>query len=101
MSNLKPPSVFDPSIFPIQSCIRPIDELFSNYGPTTKKHVAFNNELQFIESVDYQIKEEILRELRSTPKARRIKLNKRNGVPQSLIKGNVFLDPYSSVGPLS
>ena len=95
MSNLSPTVVFEPTVFPIRSCIRPIDELFSNCGPSIKKHVAFNNELQFIESSDYDLREEILPELRSTPKARRIKPNKNNGVSHPLNNGNVFFDPYS------
>ena len=33
--------VFDPEIIPIRSCLRPEDELISNYGPVQKKSVGF------------------------------------------------------------
>ena len=94
MTNVTPTFVFNPTVFPIRSCIRPIDELYSNYGPTVKKQVSFKNEPVLMVSVEEQIKEEILRELRSTPKARRIK-HKSTGVSQPLIEENVFRDPSS------
>ena len=33
--------MFNPSAMPIRSCIRPIDELLSNYGPPHRKNVHF------------------------------------------------------------
>lgn len=84
-------SVFDPTTFPIRSCIRPVDELFSNCGMFLKKHVSFNENVEFIEENVFQVehKVELVR-----PRAWRIKQKNENQF-NAINKEQVFLDPYS------
>ena len=38
-----PRFVFDPDVIPIRSCLRPEEEVISNYGPVQKKSVGFSD----------------------------------------------------------
>ena len=41
--------IFDPNKIAIHSCLRPEDDLVSNYGPVHRKHVSFSNYFTIIE----------------------------------------------------
>ena len=85
-------SVFDPLSFPIRSCIRPIDELISNCGPSLRKHVSFDEKVVFIDNCLTTCAPQ---SMQSTPRTRRIRSNKKSPLLNPIESGLVFLDPYS------
>ena len=70
MNHLSP---FDPEILPIRSCIRPVDELVSNYGPNEQKVVTFDPEVTIIDAFSRDAIE-----FPPIPRTRRIKRNMNN-----------------------
>ena len=84
--------MFDPAHIPIRSCIRPIDELFSNCGVSLKKNVTFNEDVQFFENIG---PEECEQQAIPTPRAWRIRREKKPDLLEQLNNGDLFLNPYA------